>query len=132
MWLIVSWTFPLLLSSLWRHLQKMSGPAAFHKQVLTTQSAINNGSWEDASFFDKLSIQVTGLSGLDRVQIRGSNKLTKPADTDHEQQLGSDISTAGITHFVDMSVAWVKIRKSAADVSPGSTDAFLFMRRQGQ
>ena len=99
--------------------------AQIENRELLNNTAVDDGTWIACEQFNvPFSIDVQGILGADRVQIRVSNEETLPADAVHERQLGSDISADGVTE-VTSPYKWIKVRKSVADASPGTTIVWL-------
>lgn len=88
--------------------------------MLNGVTATGNGEWVEVN--GKFSVQVSGITTA-TVQIRGSNQVTKPSDTVHEEALGADITADGIT-YNSIPVKWAKVRVSA--YTAGSISAYLF------
>jgi hypothetical protein len=99
---------------------------AFWVEALNGTPISDGVGWLDASDFNvPFSVVVEGMSGADRVQVRVSNADAQPGPTDDEQLFGSELTTAGILE-VTAAYRWVKVMKSAADASPGTTIAKLY------
>lgn len=91
--------------------EKVLGKAVVRATLLDDVGATSNGEWINVQGIHPYSIHVSGITTA-TVQIRISNKLTKPADTDHEIQAGSNITANGITEYT-APVRWIKARVSA-------------------
>ena len=97
------------------------GNAALVSDMLTGVGAVDDGEWIDVLHYGPFSIDLI-ISDTAVAQIRGSNALTKPADTAHERQIDVDISASAIIE-VTMPVRWIKVRVSGW--TSGTIDAFL-------
>ncbi len=93
-------------------------------QMLTAQNAVNDGEWVDFSKVSTWSIHVTDISGGDVVQIRVSNVLAKPADSDDGVQLGRDVKAERTISSALHRFRWVKVKKASGTAS--SPNAYLF------
>ena len=99
--------------------------AGIENRELLNSTAVDDGTWIACEQFNvPFSVDVQGIVGADRVQIRVSNDKTKPSNAVHERQLGTDISANGVTE-VTSPYKWIKARKSAADGAPGTTIVWL-------
>lgn len=97
------------------------GNAAVVSQLLTAAGAVDDGEWIDVLHYGPFSLDIV-ISATATAQIRGSNALTKPADTVHERQIDVDVTASAIVE-VTMPVRWLKVRVSAW--TSGTVDAFL-------
>lgn len=77
--------------------------------LLDALGATSDGQWVDFQGFSKASLEVAiGAITLGNVvKLRGSNALTRPANTSHGEQIGGDITSDGIVD-VDTPVRWIK------------------------
>ncbi len=98
-------------------------------QLLTAQTAADNGVWINARNLKIFSIHITGLSAGDTCQVRVSSAATIPSNSAHAVQLGSDITAERIVSSSTNRFRWIKVRKSVGGGS--STDAFLFAETGG-
>lgn len=73
--------------------------------------ATADGVWIDSGDFPEGNLEVTIVTTA-TVQIRGSDAATKPANTAHGHQIGSDI-TATAGYSVNHLPRWLKARVSA-------------------
>ena len=93
-------------------------------QMMTAQNAVADGEWVDFAHVSTWSIHVLNVSGGDVVQIRVSNALTKPNDSDNGVQLGRDIASERTVSSALHRFRWVKVKKASGTAS--SPDAYLF------
>lgn len=87
-------------------------------------AATNNGVWIDSGAFDTGSIDVV-ISNTATVQIRGSDAPTRPADTAHGNQIGTDITASSI-YSIQQPPRWLKARVSA--YTNGQVDVWALLR----
>jgi len=73
--------------------------------------AATDGVWLSVNGFHPLSFHISGITSA-TLQIRGSNAPTRPADSEHGFQLGSDIGSDSLT-ALDAPVKWIKARISS-------------------
>lgn len=97
-----------------------------------TDETVDNGAWMDMGAYLNKVIQVLTLTAGGIVQIRVSNAPTKPLDTAHGLQLGSDIATGDITTpvVVNDRYRWMKARKSTGGVGTGQTKVYICVHRE--
>lgn len=99
-------------------------------QLLTAQSAVNDGEWFQAWSFRNISIQVENMNPGDKVELRGWSKKPEPPGTEQGyfiQQIRSDGEYVIVT-----PPKWIKLRKTVAAGSPGPVDAFFFGAARNQ
>jgi hypothetical protein len=97
---------------------------------------VQASSWIDASWSRNISLQAVEFASGDIVQIRVSNKPTRPLDSDNQAQFGSDITSDSLTVVtydqisgqINNGYAWIKVIKSAAGASPAPTKAYLLLQ----
>jgi hypothetical protein len=125
--------YSLLLMVLWHAIAvaavpmttiQIFGRTIVRAQLLTNVAAINDGEWIDVSGLNQLSLDIRGITSA-TVQLRGSNEPTKPLDSTHGNQLGSDTTVDGFV-IVSASVRWMKLRVST--YVSGTINAYLEAR----
>lgn len=99
-------------------------------QLLTGQSAVNDGEWFQAWSFRSISIQLENVNAGDKLELRGYSKKDQPANTEHGYLI-QKMSQNG-EFLVVTPPKWIKVRKTAAGGSPGATDAFFFGAARNQ
>lgn len=92
-------------------------------QMMTAQNAINDGEWVDFAHVSDFGIHIKDISGGDIVQIRVSNTIDKPDDTENGAPLGRNITTERLVLF-PYRVRWCKVKKLSGTAS--SPNAYLF------
>lgn len=85
------------------------GRVVVNAVLLDAVTATSNGEWVDISGLRPITIHVSGITGTKVLQIRGSNAVTKPENTEHAIQIGSDISSDNI-YSIDQPLKWLKMR----------------------
>ena len=93
-------------------------------QMMTGQTVATDGEWVDFAHLSTWSIDIENLSGSDLVQVRVSNRLTKPDNSYHGRQLGRNITKNAFISSADHRFRWGKVRKVTGGGS--TSDAFLF------
>ena len=90
-------------------------------------TAVDDSGWVDSSWANSITIDVQGLATGDVVSVHISNSETKPLSSDHQLQAGNTITS---NTFVEIQLAplWIKVRKTTAGGSPGTTTAKLLLR----
>jgi hypothetical protein len=125
--------YSLLLMVLWHAIAvaavpittiQIFGRTIVRAQLLTNVTAIADGEWIDVSGLNQLSLDIRGITSA-TVQLRGSNEPTKPLDSTHGNQLGSDTTVDGFV-IVSASVRWLKLRVST--FVSGNINAYLEAR----
>lgn len=87
--------------------------AALVSRLLDSVVAIDDGDWIPALGFFPFCFEISGIT-IATVQIRGSLAPTKPDNTDHGFQLGSDFTTSGNQSLTSLApMRWVKARVEA-------------------
>ena len=90
-------------------------------------STTDNGEWIDTGHFDSGSLHVI-ISATATVQMRGSCEPTKPANSSHGYQIGSDITATG-GYAVERLPRWFKARVSS--FGSGQVDVHACLRPTG-
>lgn len=80
-------------------------------RLLDAIAAVDDGVWVEVKGFPRGTVHVSGITTA-TVEIRGSNAVNKPANTAHEVQIGSNITTDSLV-AIDSPVRWIKARISA-------------------
>jgi len=78
--------------------------------LIDAETSTTDGEWFYCAGFESMSFHVDGVSG-ETLHICGSNNPTKPVNTVHGIQLGSDITADGLYVTVTPTV-WIKARIS--------------------
>lgn len=92
--------------------------------LLNAVGAVDDGVWIDTGNFNEASIHVEGITTA-TVQIRGSDESTKPANTDHAVQIGTDITADG---RVEVAVLPRFIKARISVFTAGTISVFMTMR----
>lgn len=87
------------------------GRVSVNAVLLNAAVSTSDGEWVDISGLRPITIHVSGITGAKTLQIRGSNAVTKPENTEHAIQIGSDISSDNI-YSIDQPLKWLKVRVS--------------------
>lgn len=90
-------------------------------QLLEGVTDVDDGVWVDVSFFQKMTLQVSGITTA-TVQVRGSLDLSKPANNTDGFQIGANI-TADAVQEITTPVRWLKLKVSA--FTTGTISALL-------
>lgn len=77
---------------------------------MTSITGTDTGEWVTVTGVTPLSFQIDGITSA-TVQLRGSNKPTKPANSSDEFQLGQNITVDGL-FVLDAPVRFVKAKVS--------------------
>ncbi len=90
--------------------KRVDGLTFIEAVMLAGVGATSNGEWIDVRG-KKFTVHIEGISTA-VVQVRGSNSPAKPADNEHDVQIGADIAVDQMV-FIDAPLCWVKVRISA-------------------
>ncbi len=93
--------------------------------IFTNQTATGDGGWFEIKALKRWAVHVTDLLNTDVVTVSVSLAATQPADS-ADEITHSTLSADGIVAEPDNTYKYIKIHKSTADGTPGSTDA-VFM-----
>lgn len=103
-------------------LTRLHGGDYYIGQTLTSVAATDNGKWFDTGGIHPFTIHIDGI-GVATVQIRGSNKMTKPNDAVHGDLIGLDITADDIVSVV-APVRWIKTMVSSW--TSGTINAYFY------
>lgn len=91
-------------------INRVNGNTIMKATLVDGATATGNGEWIDARGLKSYNIHTAGITSA-TVKISGSNDATLPANTEHDIQLGSDITADGMKEFTT-PVKWIKARVS--------------------
>lgn len=98
-----------------------SGPYTGSYTLLNGAQATDEGQWVDVSKFGSGSVDVQGTF-VGTIQIQGSNADAQPANSTAGNQIGTNITAAGIV-AISIPVRWIKATVTA--YTSGSISAYL-------
>lgn len=93
-------------------------------RLIDAATAADNGVWVDSRIFNNASIHL--VPGTGTLQIRGSDEPTKPANTAHGYQLGTDATTEARLEIRSLP-QWIKGRVSSH--SSGTHNIYATLRK---
>ncbi len=96
------------------------------KAIYSDGTAPGDSGWQEGtSLAPPFSLTVRGILGGGKVQVRVSNRYTKPAATALENQYGSDIVVDGVL-AITAPFRWIRVIISVVSTGFVSADFFGF------